>query len=261
MQCPECPFFAGEVPGDVCARCSRSRGLRLVLVSVLVTGGYALLCRALHYLLDGQLWYLLPQHRLALPADYAFPVSLAEHPIHGVVLGLLYGLAAGFPALAATMMGLWLGVVLAVVAGVSLPHPWFFLVLVVGATVAGSRLGGPRWWWRRLLLAMGVPVGLVAALHLASAASAGEPAHLMPAGVAALVAALLAGLWWREVRGRSLRWAPVTVAAQTCHLGLEETPEAYVAHLVAIFREIKRVMRDDAVAQTSRIPTGGLKRG
>ena len=41
--------------------------------------------------------------------------------------------------------------------------------------------------------------------------------------------------------------APVTVAAQTCHLGLEETPEAYVAHLVAIFREIKRVMRDDAV--------------
>src|SRR5271157_3266351 len=31
-------------------------------------------------------------------------------------------------------------------------------------------------------------------------------------------------------------------------LGLEPTPEAYVARMVGVFREIKRVLRDDATA-------------
>lgn len=38
---------------------------------------------------------------------------------------------------------------------------------------------------------------------------------------------------------------PVVVPAMTAPLGLEPTPIAYVAHLVAIFREVRRVLADD----------------
>lgn len=39
---------------------------------------------------------------------------------------------------------------------------------------------------------------------------------------------------------------PVPVPAMTCCLGLEPTPEAYVGHLVAVFREVRRVLKEDA---------------
>lgn len=38
---------------------------------------------------------------------------------------------------------------------------------------------------------------------------------------------------------------PVEVAAQRCCLGLEATPEAFIGHLVLVFREVQRVLRDD----------------
>jgi len=38
---------------------------------------------------------------------------------------------------------------------------------------------------------------------------------------------------------------PLTIPAMTCCLGLEETPEAYTGHLVAVFREVNRVLRKD----------------
>lgn len=41
---------------------------------------------------------------------------------------------------------------------------------------------------------------------------------------------------------------PVTVEAMTCALGHEPTIEAYVGHLVAIYREVWQVLRDDGVA-------------
>lgn len=40
---------------------------------------------------------------------------------------------------------------------------------------------------------------------------------------------------------------PIVIPAMTCCLGLEETPEAYTAHLVAVFREVWRVLRKDGV--------------
>lgn len=40
---------------------------------------------------------------------------------------------------------------------------------------------------------------------------------------------------------------PITVEAMTCALGHESTIEAYVGHLVAIYREVWRVLRDDGV--------------
>ena len=41
---------------------------------------------------------------------------------------------------------------------------------------------------------------------------------------------------------------PITVPAMTCVLGDEGDPLAYVAHLVAVFRLLGRVLRDDGVA-------------
>lgn len=41
---------------------------------------------------------------------------------------------------------------------------------------------------------------------------------------------------------------PVTVPAQSCELGQEADPWAFVGHLVLIFREVRRVLRDDGVA-------------
>lgn len=38
---------------------------------------------------------------------------------------------------------------------------------------------------------------------------------------------------------------PITVPAMTCALGLEPSPAAFVAHLVLIFREARRVLADD----------------
>jgi DNA modification methylase len=38
---------------------------------------------------------------------------------------------------------------------------------------------------------------------------------------------------------------PVEVAAQRCCLGLEATPEAFIGHLVLVFREVRRVLRGD----------------
>jgi DNA modification methylase len=39
----------------------------------------------------------------------------------------------------------------------------------------------------------------------------------------------------------------VTVPAMECCLGLESTPDAFVGHLVHVFREVRRVLRDDGV--------------
>jgi len=38
---------------------------------------------------------------------------------------------------------------------------------------------------------------------------------------------------------------PITIPAMHCELGLESAPEAYIGHLVAAFREVRRVLRDD----------------
>jgi DNA modification methylase len=41
---------------------------------------------------------------------------------------------------------------------------------------------------------------------------------------------------------------PITIEPMTCALGHEPTIEAYIGHLVAIYREVWRVLRDDGVA-------------
>ena len=64
-----------------------------------------------------------------------------------------------------------------------------------------------------------------------------------------------------DCRGIMRRWAAQGVKAQTCvtsppyfglrdyghegQIGLEETPEEYVSKLVEVFREVKRVLKDD----------------
>ena len=51
---------------------------------------------------------------------------------------------------------------------------------------------------------------------------------------------------WPEVHFRLNEWSPIiTVPSMTCCLGLEESPVAYVAHLVLIYREIRRTLRKD----------------
>lgn len=40
---------------------------------------------------------------------------------------------------------------------------------------------------------------------------------------------------------------PVAVPAMRCALGLEPSPEAYIAHLVLVFRAVRRVLREDGV--------------
>jgi hypothetical protein len=54
---------------------------------------------------------------------------------------------------------------------------------------------------------------------------------------------------WAAVRYRPMAGLPETsVPAMRCCLGLEPTPEAFVGHIVAVFREVRRVLRDDGVA-------------
>jgi len=54
---------------------------------------------------------------------------------------------------------------------------------------------------------------------------------------------------WPEVRYAPMPGLPeLVIPAMSANLGLEDTPEAYIAHLVLIFREVRRVLRDDGVA-------------
>ncbi|HEV2733178.1 MAG TPA: site-specific DNA-methyltransferase [Longimicrobiaceae bacterium] len=41
---------------------------------------------------------------------------------------------------------------------------------------------------------------------------------------------------------------PVEIPAQVCCLGLESTPEAFVGHVVQVFREVAKVLREDGTA-------------
>lgn len=49
---------------------------------------------------------------------------------------------------------------------------------------------------------------------------------------------------WPEVTYGTLGGS-VTVPAMECCLGLESTPDAFVGHLIHVFREVRRVLRDD----------------
>jgi DNA modification methylase len=56
----------------------------------------------------------------------------------------------------------------------------------------------------------------------------------------------VAGTVWPEIEFEPMVGLPaVTVPAMTCALGMESDPWAYVAHVVAIMREAKRVLADD----------------
>lgn len=51
---------------------------------------------------------------------------------------------------------------------------------------------------------------------------------------------------WPEVSYRLFAgMQPITIPAMLCNLGLEETPEAFIGHMVTVFREVHRVLRDD----------------
>ena len=51
---------------------------------------------------------------------------------------------------------------------------------------------------------------------------------------------------WPEVTYHLVPFLPpVVIPPMTCALGLEPTPEAFVGHLVLVFREVWRVLRDD----------------
>ena len=221
MLCPRCPFFSGEVPADVCARCSRVRRLAdgralLAAAGLLVLSWVA--GHTLTYFFTGSFWtwpfaaFGEAGHSLQLPQDYRFPVDLGAYPAFAVVLGLLYGILSVVPALAACLLGLWVGVVLALASWAWVPHPWFPAVLLAGAVVAGLSWGGARRWLRRLAFGVGLPVAFVVAAHVVSAAKSQQVVDLLPGAVAAAVAAALVGLTYREVYWRSLRVLPVTLA-------------------------------------------------
>lgn len=50
---------------------------------------------------------------------------------------------------------------------------------------------------------------------------------------------------WPEVT-YSIFGMPITIPAMTCELGLEKDPKEYIGHMVLVFREVQRVLRDDA---------------
>jgi len=51
---------------------------------------------------------------------------------------------------------------------------------------------------------------------------------------------------WPEIKYAPMPGLPtITVPAWTGCLGLEPTPEMFVAHIVAVYREVRRVLRDD----------------
>ena len=249
MLCPRCPYFQGDVPADVCARCSRGLRPRAVLAA------FALLLlswaagHTLTYFFTGTFWnwrtpaFAVANAPLELPGDYGFPVDLSAFPAFGVALGLLYAVVAAVPALGASMLGLFAGVVLALASWTWAPTPWYAAVLLAGAVVAAPagcigtrsrgrgflrgwssaagasgpedaapRRDGARWWERRLALGVGLPVAFLVAAHVVSAARTHLLVHLLPGAVAVAGAAGLAFLWYREVRLRSLRLFPVTLA-------------------------------------------------
>ena len=66
---------------------------------------------------------------------------------------------------------------------------------------------------------------------------------------------------WPEVRYSPMPGLPpLTIEPMRCALGLEPTPEAYVGHMVACFREVWRVLRGDGccwIVQGDSYASGG----
>jgi len=54
---------------------------------------------------------------------------------------------------------------------------------------------------------------------------------------------------------------PITIPAQTCCLGLEKSPEAFIGHLVLIFRETYRVLKDDGTLWVNIGDSYGAQQG
>jgi tetratricopeptide (TPR) repeat protein len=249
MLCPRCPYFQGDVPADVCARCSRGLRPRALLAAFALLLLSSAAGHTLTYFFTGTFWnwhtpaFAVANAPLQLPGDYRFPVDLSAFPAFGIALGLLYGIVAAVPALGASMLGLFGGVVLALASWTWAPAPWYPVLLLAGAVVAAPagclgtrsrgrgflrgwssaagtsmpreaapRRDGARWWQQRLALGVGLPVAFLVAAHVVSAARTHVLVHLLPGAVAVAGAAGLVFLWYREVRLRSLRLFPVTLA-------------------------------------------------
>src|SRR5258708_6931836 len=67
---------------------------------------------------------------------------------------------------------------------------------------------------------------------------------------------------WRAVEYAPMPGLPLlAIEAMECCLGLEPTPEAFVAHLVMIFRELWRVLRSDGTLWVNLGDSFGSKGG
>jgi len=212
MKCSECFFTDQGVDDEICRRCSRNFTRAELVDVVLLAAVYLVLCRFSGYLFTGDFFrhpwtggVFFPLHPQQM---FAFPVDFSEHPWHLLTVGWVFALVILVPVLVGLFYGAVPGIVVALGAWY-VPVPFFFLLLMLGALIAGKRL-------RRLLsvgnsVALAVVPPVAGLLVYTMPALAGDPGLLawLPwlVAVAFVAVTVPTVLWlarWRDYQVRFL---------------------------------------------------------
>jgi len=144
MKCPRCFFSDVEVGDEICRRCSRNFTRGELLEIALLGLMYLFICRFSYYLFTGDFFSDPLGGGAFFPVRFAevltFPVNLSEDPWHILTVGWTFALVVLVPMLVGLFYGAVPGVIVAFVGGYHVPAPFFFLLLMLGALMAGTRV-------------------------------------------------------------------------------------------------------------------------
>lgn len=143
MKCPRCFFTDRDVPDEICRRCSRNFSRRELVHVILLGLFYLFLCRFSYYVFTGDFFSHVLKGGMFFPIRmsdmFDFPVSLAEHPWHVLTVGWLFTLVLLVPMLVGLFYGAVPGVIVALIGAYHVPAPFFFLLVMLSALIAGTR--------------------------------------------------------------------------------------------------------------------------
>ena len=144
MKCPECFFSDASVSEETCRRCSRNFTRRELLDVVLFGVIYLFVCRLSYYLFTGDFFSHPLGGGVFFPVRFSdiftFPVNMSEHPWHIFTVGWTFALVLLIPMLVGLFYGAVPGMIVAVVGGYHVVVPFFFLLVMLSALMAGTRV-------------------------------------------------------------------------------------------------------------------------
>jgi len=144
MKCVRCFYSDQSVRDETCRHCSRNF-TRIELLEVIALGlAHLFVCRFSFYLFTGDFFSKPLKGGVFFPVDFreifTFPVNFGEHPVHILTVGWLFALVILLPLLVGLFYGATAGIVVAFVGAWHVVAPFFVLLMMLGALIAGTRV-------------------------------------------------------------------------------------------------------------------------